>query len=53
MNDIEPETILSEKEIEKSREAFVAFDRDNSGAIDRDELRKVLEGKKTLLKMLT
>ena len=49
MNNIDPYTILTEKEIEKSREAFSAFDRDNSGAIDKDELRKVLEGNHQLL----
>lgn len=44
MDEIDPYTILTEKEIEKSREAFSAFDRDNSDAIDKDELKKVLEG---------
>ena len=44
MNDIDVNAILTETEINKSREAFHAFDIDGSGTIDRDELRKVLEG---------
>jgi len=43
MNDIDVNSILTETEINKSREAFHAFDIDGSGTIDRDELRKVLE----------
>mmetsp|Transcript_31077 Transcript_31077/g.28270 ORF Transcript_31077/g.28270 Transcript_31077/m.28270 type:complete len:89 (-) Transcript_31077:616-882(-) len=35
--------ILTEAELSKSQEAFSIFDKDGSGYIDRDELRKVLE----------
>lgn len=37
--------ILSSKEKQKCYEAFVAFDKNASGYIEKDELRKVLEGK--------
>ena len=36
-------SILSKTEIEKSNEAFVAFDKDGNGYIDRNELKAVLE----------
>ena len=36
--------ILTQKEKQKCYEAFVAFDKNGSGFIEKDELRKVLEG---------
>lgn len=36
-------SILNKTEIEKSHEAFVAFDKDENGFIDRKELKGVLE----------
>jgi calmodulin len=36
--------ILTFKEKQKCYEAFVAFDKNASGYIEKDELRKVLEG---------
>ena len=36
--------ILSKKEREKCAEAFTAFDKNGSKCIEKEELRKVLEG---------
>eukprot|EP01016_Furgasonia_blochmanni_P003441 TRINITY_DN11351_c0_g1_i6.p1 TRINITY_DN11351_c0_g1~~TRINITY_DN11351_c0_g1_i6.p1 ORF type:complete len:196 (+),score=79.88 TRINITY_DN11351_c0_g1_i6:65-652(+) len=43
LNNIDPDTVLTEKEKEKCIEAFHAFDKNGSKAIDSDELRQVLE----------
>ena len=37
--------ILTKKEKEKCQEAFAAFDKNGSKMIEKEELRKVLEGK--------
>ena len=41
--------VLSQDEIDESRDAFTTFDKDRSGTIDIWELRQVLEGASALL----
>jgi len=43
LNEKDIRDILEQIEIDKSQEAFKAFDKDGSGTIDKDELKKVLE----------
>ncbi len=49
LKSIEYETILNRREKEKCLEAFIAFDKNGSKMIEKEELQKVLEGKYFLL----
>lgn len=42
-------TCLTPEEIEKVDQAFQAFDKDNNGHIDSDELRSVLESTRQII----
>lgn len=45
--------ILSKREIDKCSEAFTSFDKNGSRFIEKEELRKVLEGKNQSAMMFT
>ena len=44
LRNIDFNSILSKREVDKCQEAFIAFDKNGSKFIEKEELKKVLEG---------
>ena len=45
LKNIDPSTLLDDRERQKCLEAFNAYDKNGSKRLEKEELRKVLEGK--------